>query len=125
MHRYGFKLPRLRPFGRAAFKLLESDTVRIPFYLARKFEVHCSTLYFPDITDAPDEDADDASAGRTSVGDLRIEFPDRASRDALLAALMDWSRLGLQPSPPVDGVIAKVAALLEVPMPAAPETATA
>ncbi|MGC3963934.1 MAG: hypothetical protein QM803_11585 [Rhodocyclaceae bacterium] len=62
VHRYGFKLPRLRPFGRAAFKLLESDAVRIPFYLARKFEVPCSTLYFPGITDAPDEDTDDAAA---------------------------------------------------------------
>lgn len=125
VHRYGFKFPRLRPFGRAAFKLLEGDTLRIPFYLARKFDVPCSTLYFPGITDVPDRNEDDASAGEFSAGNLRIEFPDRASRHALLASLMDWSHLGLQPSPPADGVIAKVAALLEVPMPAARETAPA
>ncbi len=114
--RYGLKLGLLRPLASAAHKLIAGDDLRVPFYLARKFDVPCCTLHFPGISDEPDDDADNDLDSPPAVGDLRIEFPDMESRHALLTALLDWSNIGMQPLPAENGVITKVAAALDLAM---------
>lgn len=114
--RYDLKLGLLRSLASVVHKLIAGDDLHVPFYLARKFDVPCCTLHFPGISDEPDDDADIDLDSSPAVGDLRIEFPDMESRQALLTALFDWSHLGLQSSPPKNGVIAKVAAALDLDM---------
>ena len=125
MGRYGFQLGLLRPLASAAHQLLAGDKLRTALYLTRKFNVECCDLHFPGVSDEPTDDDADANATQAPVGDLRIEFPDLASRRALLAALLDWSHLGLQYPPTKAGTIAKVAAVLEVPVPGSNEVESA
>ena len=85
----------VRAITLAAQRILEDEVIQGHIYLSRQFKgVQTSDLFFPGVSVASNEDSEEEvkDAEPSEVGALEQEFPDEASRYALLAALHDWAR---------------------------------
>jgi hypothetical protein len=115
MDRLRVTLGVVKPASVAARKLLDGDVLRSVFYLAEKFDVERSDLYFPGVSLADNRHADDEGKELASPpGDLDMEFPSMSSRKALFASLAHWTRLDSQYTARPDGTVAKLAHALPI-----------
>lgn len=105
----------------AGKKLLTSRELPQRLYLAKHLPVESSTLFFPEVsvlqTDTGDGEDDDTPPAARVLGDLRLEFPDATSRQALIAGLEHWTSLDLAYVPAGNNTLAKVRAVLAEPVP--------
>jgi hypothetical protein len=86
----GIRLGPLTPIASATRHLIDNGIISSIIYLASRFEVERSSVYYPGITEPDLEDSDGPEA---TAGDLKQEFPDEPSRITVLAELWHWAQL--------------------------------